>query len=180
MFLDVRFYRCWITFQLFDIEIRTIPKKRHNIWSHGKRGQILNFQKTFLMVYNEISGADPAGHTRRVPPPPLKLEKIRFFGVKSWFLTRNTPKKLAPPPARRNFFNCPPPPTPTWNPGSVPGFDGRYRAENSLWSQTSMSEITFFNAWQCDSVHFLQDNYRNRWSKAKKKSACFFHCPYIA
>jgi hypothetical protein len=28
----------------------------------------------------------------RYPPPPLQLEKILFFGVKSWFFTRNTPK----------------------------------------------------------------------------------------
>jgi hypothetical protein len=30
---------------------------------------------------------------------PLKLEKIWFFGVKSWFFTRNTPKIFAPPSA---------------------------------------------------------------------------------
>ena len=35
---------------------------------------------------------------------PLKLEKIGFFGVKSWFFTRNTPNIFAPPSARRNFF----------------------------------------------------------------------------
>ena len=28
----------------------------------------------------------------RGAPPPLKLEKIWFVGVKSWFFTRNTPK----------------------------------------------------------------------------------------
>jgi hypothetical protein len=38
--------------------------------------------------------------------PPLKLEKIWFFGVKSWFFTRNTPKIFAPPSARRNFLEC--------------------------------------------------------------------------
>jgi hypothetical protein len=32
-------------------------------------------------------------------PPPLKFEKIRFFSVKSWFFTRNTPKIFAPPSA---------------------------------------------------------------------------------
>ena len=37
---------------------------------------------------------------------PLKLEKNWFFGVKSWFFTRNTPKIFAPPSARRNFFRC--------------------------------------------------------------------------
>jgi hypothetical protein len=35
----------------------------------------------------------------RAPTPPLKLEKIRFFGVKSWFFTRNTPNIFAPPSA---------------------------------------------------------------------------------
>ena len=49
--------------------------------------------------------------------PPLKLEKIWFFGVKSWFFTRNTPNIFAPPSARRNFFICAPL---TWNPGSAP------------------------------------------------------------
>ena len=52
-------------------------------------------------------------------PPPLKLEKIWFFCVKSWFFTRNTPKFFAPPSARRNFLKCAPPPL-TWNPGSAP------------------------------------------------------------
>jgi hypothetical protein len=43
---------------------------------------------------------DPGGaRTRRAPPPPLKLEKRWFFGVKSWFFTRNTPKIFAPPSA---------------------------------------------------------------------------------
>ena len=32
------------------------------------------------------------GGSRGAPPPPLKLEKIWFVGVKSWFFTRNTPK----------------------------------------------------------------------------------------
>ena len=47
---------------------------------------------------------------------PLKLEKLWYFGVKSWFFTRNTPKMFAPPSARRNFFKCAPL---TWNPGSA-------------------------------------------------------------
>ena len=42
----------------------------------------------------------------RLPP---QLVKIRIFGVKSWFFTRNTPKIFAPPSARRNFFKCAPP-----------------------------------------------------------------------
>jgi hypothetical protein len=45
------------------------------------------------------------------------LEKIWFFGIKSWFFTRNTPKFFAPPSALRNFSKCAPL---TWNPGSAP------------------------------------------------------------
>ena len=44
------------------------------------------------------------GRTR--PAPPLKLDKIWFFGVKSWFFTRNIPNIFAPPSARRNVFKC--------------------------------------------------------------------------
>ena len=54
--------------------------------------------------------------TRRAPH--LKLKNIWFFGVKSWFFTRNTPKIFAPPSARRNFFKYASPLT--WNHGSVP------------------------------------------------------------
>ena len=49
---------------------------------------------------------------------PLKLKKIRFFGIKSWFFTRNTPKIFVPHSARCNFFKFAP--SLTWNPGSVP------------------------------------------------------------
>jgi hypothetical protein len=42
--------------------------------------------------------------------PPLRLEKIWFFGVKSWFFTRNAPKIFVPPSDRRNFFKYAPPP----------------------------------------------------------------------
>ena len=67
------------------------------------------------------SGADLGGEAPGAPPPPKKkLEKIWFFGVKSWFFTRNTPKIFAPPSARRNFFKYAPPPPLTWNPGSAP------------------------------------------------------------
>ena len=61
------------------------------------------------------AGADSGGggRTRRVPP--LKLVKIWFFfGVNSWFFTRNTPKIFAPPSARRNFFKCAPPNLKAW------------------------------------------------------------------
>jgi hypothetical protein len=57
--------------------------------------------KEILCTYKQvrIQGGVPGA-------PPLKLEKIRFFGVKSWFFTRNTSKMFAPPSARRNFLKC--------------------------------------------------------------------------
>ena len=45
---------------------------------------------------------------------PLKLEKIWFFGVKSWFFTRNTRKIFAPPFVRPNFFKCASPNLQSW------------------------------------------------------------------
>jgi hypothetical protein len=51
-------------------------------------------------------GGSRRGRTQRAPPPPLKLEKCDFFGVKSWFFTRNTPKMFASPSARHKFFKC--------------------------------------------------------------------------
>ena len=52
------------------------------------------------------------------------LEKIWFFGVKSWFFTRNTPTMFAPPSVRRNFFKCAPAPEMhvcfrTWRPMDI-------------------------------------------------------------
>ena len=46
------------------------------------------------MVYK--AGADPVGGVGDQARAPLELEKIWFFGVKSWFFTRNTPKMFAP------------------------------------------------------------------------------------
>ena len=95
-----------------------------------------------LTISTRITGADSGGaHPARTPPPHLKLEKIwffgvkswfftrntskifappsaiekiGFFGVKSWFFTRNTPKFFTPPSARRNFFKCAPPNLKSW------------------------------------------------------------------
>jgi hypothetical protein len=50
-------------------------------------------KKVSLVTYRGGS----RGRTRR--SPQLKLEKIWFFGVKSWFFTRNTPTFFAPPSA---------------------------------------------------------------------------------
>jgi hypothetical protein len=50
-----------------------------------------------MVNYNLIKGGSRGG--AHPAPPPLKLEKIRYFGVKSWIFTRNTPKMFAPPSA---------------------------------------------------------------------------------
>jgi hypothetical protein len=54
-------------------------------------------------------GADTGGGAR-----PLKLEKIWFFGVKSWFFTRNTPKFSRLPPLGAIFFKSAPPNLKSW------------------------------------------------------------------
>ena len=64
-----------------------------------------------------LQGRIQGAHPGALPPTSLKLKKIWFVGVKSWFFTRNTPTIFSPPSARRNFFKYPP----TWNPGSAPG-----------------------------------------------------------
>jgi hypothetical protein len=71
-----------------------------------------NIQYFYMFLLIIVTGADPGGGG----PPKKKLEKIWFFGVKSWFFTRNTQNIFAPPSARRNFFKCAPL---TWNPGSA-------------------------------------------------------------
>ena len=50
----------------------------------------------------QFAGADPERGA------PLKLEKIWFFCVKSWFFTRNTPTIFAPPSAigKNKIFWC--------------------------------------------------------------------------
>jgi hypothetical protein len=68
-------------------------------------------------VYSiQHQGRIQRGRTRRAPP--LKLEKIWFFGVKSWYFTRNTPKISRFPPLGAIFLSATPL---TWNPGSAPG-----------------------------------------------------------
>ena len=73
------------------------------------------------MFSSSLPGADPG-------VPPLKLEKIRFFGIKSWFFTRNTPKMFVSPSARHNFFKCPS--SLTWNSGSTPEYDYWFLKQN--------------------------------------------------
>jgi hypothetical protein len=55
-----------------------------------------------------VAGADPGG-APEAPLPP-KIGKIWFFGVKSWFFTRNTPIFFVPSSARLNLFECAPHP----------------------------------------------------------------------
>ena len=55
------------------------------------------FPWKFNLEYGGTQGRIQRGRTLRASP--LKLEKIRFFGVKSWFFTRNTPQIFAPPSA---------------------------------------------------------------------------------
>ena len=69
---------------------------------------ILNINALHFMC----RGGSMGGHTRHVSP--LKLEKIWFLGVKSWFFTRNTSKIFVPPFARHNFFKCTPPNFKSW------------------------------------------------------------------
>ena len=94
-----------------------------------------------------ISGADSGGGAPGARPP-LKLEKIWFFfGVKSWFFTRNTPKIFAPPSARRNFFNCDPLKLKSWIRPCISGSPGAVVIHNlsnfnndhsSEWHQTTV------------------------------------------
>jgi hypothetical protein len=101
----------------------------------------------FKLAYR---GGSRGGCTRCAPP--LKLEKIWFFGVKSWFFTRNTPKMFAPPSARCNFFKCAPL---TWNPGSAPGLSISQQTQsdifhtkmlqNALWCHITWSKCMLCN-----------------------------------
>ena len=89
-----------------------LPSKIPQIVIYMQRSDVLKTRGTHSRLFQRqrrIQGAHPP------PPPPLELEKIRFFGVKSWFFTRNTPKVFAPPFAQRNFLSAPPPPPPPPN-----------------------------------------------------------------
>jgi hypothetical protein len=66
------------------------------------------FRRLSYSMRVSYTGADPGGGGAP-GAPPLKLEKTWFFGVKSWFFTRNTPKIFAPTSDRRKFFKCAPP-----------------------------------------------------------------------
>jgi hypothetical protein len=94
------------------------------------------------------AGADPGGGGPGAPPS-LKLEKIRFFGVKSWFFTRNTRNIFAPPSTRRNFFKCAPPLN--WNPGSAP-VRGRCGRDRMVVGFTTTYAISAYHHWCCSNL----------------------------
>ena len=95
----VRLKKCLKKFQIWQSSIVQI-----NLSITSLR-LILKFRRSMLISFwIDVPGADPGGRVHPVRAPTLKLEKIWFFGVKSWFFTRNTPTIFAPPSARRNFF----------------------------------------------------------------------------
>ena len=74
-----------------------------------------SFRRSMLISFwIDVPGADQGGGRTRCAPLPYNWKKYDFFGVKSWFFTRNTPKIFAPPSARRNFFKCAPPNFKSW------------------------------------------------------------------
>jgi hypothetical protein len=87
--------RVW-RYQREVIRIHNSKDKQHNV--QKKKGE-------------SRAGSRGEAHPARAS---LKLEKIWFFGVKSWFFTRNTPTIFAPPSARRDFFKCAPPNLKSW------------------------------------------------------------------
>ena len=92
-----------------------IPAHTPGADSGGGRAPPLKLEKIWFFGVNSWFFTR---NTSKIFAPPSAIEKIWFFGVKSWFFTGNTPKIFAPPSARRNFFKCAPPLT--WNHGSAP------------------------------------------------------------
>jgi hypothetical protein len=104
------------------------------------RSVVFSMYVSVSSTYKTRGGSRGGGaHTAR---PPLKLGKNRFFGVKSWFFTWNTPKMLAPPSARRNFLKSAPL---TWNPGSAPTY-GIYISRSKL-TKISINGISQKENW---------------------------------
>jgi hypothetical protein len=89
--------------------------RKHGILQSSYR---VHFSLWAGFLYYNLSTTDREAFTSVADPrgaggapgerPALKLEKIWFFSVKSWFFTRNTPTI---------FLSAPPI---TWNPGSAP------------------------------------------------------------
>ena len=103
---------CVFCIQLFEVRVFFLFSRYWwNCW-------LLLFKMFFIIDACEIprfpsaityilQGRIQGRRTRRAPL--LKLEKIWFSGVKSWFSTQNTPKIFVPPSARCNYFKCTPP-----------------------------------------------------------------------
>jgi hypothetical protein len=93
-----------------------------------------SFRRSMLISFwIDVPGTDPGGwRTRRGPYPKIGKNMI-FFGVNSWFFTRNTPKMFAPPSARRKSWI-----RPYW-PQHVP-----YQCHSRRWIQNwSVWDISF-------------------------------------
>ena len=81
----------------------------------GKKSQIAKWQINGRLICRHHWFVNTLGEGRHPVCPPSKIgKKYDFFGVKSWFFTRNTPNIFAPPSARRNFFKCTPPNLKSW------------------------------------------------------------------
>jgi hypothetical protein len=99
------------------------------------------------VILNTITrGGSSGGHT-----PSLKLEKIWFFGIKLWFITRNTPKIFAPSYARRNFFKCTP--SLTWNSGYTP--DNPNPKPPKIWSTRIIIFPLIFVGHETQNTHII-------------------------
>jgi hypothetical protein len=118
----------------------------------GKNSQIAKWQINGRLICRHHWFVNTLGQGRiqgggGAPGAPLKLEKIWFFGAKSWFFTRNTPNIFAPPTARRNFFKCA---TLAWNPGSAPDalhgklISNYYQIENELFQKAGRT-VRFYH-----------------------------------
>ena len=93
--------------------------KNYSLFSWYKYCSFI-FKYLFLVLKFRKRGVLRGGSRGGARAPPLKLEKICFFCVKSWFFTQNTPKIFAPHPLGTFFLSAPPL---AWNPGSAPGSD---------------------------------------------------------
>ena len=125
---------------------------------------------TITVIYR---GGSRGRRTRRAPP--LKLEKIWFFGVKSWFFTRKTPKFSRLPLLGANFLSAPPL---TWNPGSAPDISNKlyiyvgpffHRTSIIIMEPTSDDQNYIFNRKNImTSVFGFGTKERNLWSIYEK------------
>ena len=131
---------------LFITEVLCIDELKTKPLASSCHNCSFKYIPTIHVTTVRYQGRIQEGRTRHAPPP-LKLDKIWFFGVKSWFFTRNTPTIFAPPSAigknmnfwrkivifhtkyRKNvrtslrsahsFLSAP---LLTWNSGSAPGY----------------------------------------------------------